>query len=240
MKKNVMIIVAHPDDEVLGCGGFINKYKKKFNFKVIFLAEGSSCKYVNLVKNEKKIEFDAVKNKKKIEQEILVRKNCAKKASKILGVKAINFYDNKCGSLSYIPQLGLNKIVEKEIENFKPSIVLTHSGDDLNMDHRAIFNSVLTSTRPINYKSVEELYSFEILSSTEWNYEKNFKPNVFVELSEKDIINKSKALNCYKSEVKSAPYPRSRYGLKALAKYRGLQSGFMYAESFRLIRKITK
>ena len=54
MKKNVMIIVAHPDDEVLGCGGFINKYKKKFNFKVIFLAEGSSCKYVNLVKKLQK------------------------------------------------------------------------------------------------------------------------------------------------------------------------------------------
>ncbi len=240
MKKNVIIIAAHPDDEILGCGGFINKYKKKFNFKVVFLAEGSSCRYVNLVEDKKKIEFDLKKNKKKIDEEILVRKNCAKKALKILGVDKMNFYDNRCGSLSYISQLGLNKIVEKEIKDFKPKIILTHSGKDLNMDHRAIFNSVLTSTRPIDYNSVEEIYSFEILSSTEWNYDDNFKPNYFVELSKRDIDNKSKALNCYKSEIKSAPYPRSEYGIKTLAKYRGLQSGFMYAESFRLVRKIIK
>ena len=229
MKKNVMVIAAHPDDEVLGCGGFLNKYKKKYNFKVIFLAEGSSCRYTNLTKD-----------KDKIDQEILERKNCAKKALKILGVKVFSFYDNKCGSLSNIPQLKLNKIIEKEIADFKPNIIFTHSNKDLNKDHRAIFDSVLVSTRPLNFKYVEAIYSFEILSSTEWNYEQNFKPNYFVELSEKDIINKSKALRCYKSEIKPAPYPRSQYGLKSLAKYRGLQSGSMYAESFRLVRKIIK
>lgn len=229
MKKKILIIVAHPDDEVLGCGGFISKYKNKYDFKVIFLAEGSSCRYKNLSKNKKKIESD-----------ILERKNSAKKALKILGVKKIVFYNNKCGSLSNIHQLELNKIIEKEITEFKPNKIFTHSDKDLNMDHKAIFNSVLVATRPIEDKYIEEVFSFEILSSTEWNYTQNFKPNYFEQLNQKDVLNKSKALKCYKTEIKSAPYPRSEYGVKSLAKFRGLQSGFLYAESFELVRKIRR
>ena len=152
----------------------------------------------------------------------------------------MSFYDNKCGSLSNISPLLLNKIIEKEIKIYKPNIIFTHSNTDLNMDHRTIFNSVLVATRPSSENSIEAIYSFEILSSTEWNFDQSFKPNYFIELSKNDINNKSKALKCYKSEIKSAPYPRSEYGIKSLAKFRGLQAGFSYAESFNLIRKIIK
>ena len=121
IKKNVLIIAAHPDDEVLGCGGYIDKNKNSHNFKVIFLAEGSSCRYVDLIKN-----------KKKIQKDILIRKNSANKALKILGVKKVTFYENECGSLSKISQIKLNRIIEKEIMEFRPNIILTHSNYDLN------------------------------------------------------------------------------------------------------------
>ena len=190
------------------------------------MAEGSSCRYTNLIKD-----------KNKIDQEILKRKNYAKKALKILGVKAFSFYDNKCGSLSNIPQLKLNKIIEKEIEDFKPNIIFTHSNKDLNKDHRAIFDSVLVSTRPLNFKYIETIYSFEILSITEWYFNNNFKQNYYISLSKKDILQKWAALRVYKSEIKPKPHPRSFFGIESLSRYRGIQCGNLYAEAFEIIRK---
>ena len=230
MKKKVLIIACHPDDEILGCGGFLDKYKKKYSFKVIFFAEGSSCRYENKTKNQKKIEKD-----------IISRQKSAKKALKLFSISDVLFFNNTCGQLNKIPQTKLNKIIESQIKIYKPDIIFTHSNKDLNLDHQTIVKSVLVATRPTKIKNiVNEIYSFEILSSTEWNFVNKFQPNYFIKLTKKNILQKWKALQCYKSEIQKKPHPRSLFGIETLAKYRGLQSGSNYAESYEIIRNFKK
>ncbi len=230
MKKKILIIAAHPDDDVLGCGGLFAKYSKKFDFKVIFLCEGSSCRYKNLKKNELKIR-----------KEIQYRELCAKKSLKLFSIKNISFYNNLCGRLHKVPQIKLNQIIENEIKRFKPSTIFTHSDKDLNSDHKAIFKSVMIATRPKIIKNiVTSIYTFEILSSTEWNFSSNFKPNYFINLNRLQLLKKWKAIKIYKSEIRNKPHPRSLFGVETLAKYRGMQSGNLYAEGFELVRKLKK
>lgn len=230
MKKKVLIIAGHPDDEVLGCGGFLDKYKNKYEFKVVFMTEGSSCRYDDQVQNEKKIKRD-----------IEHRKKCAIKALKIFSITKITFHNHKCGHLNRTPEIKLNKLIENEIKSFKPEIILTHSNKDLNLDHKTVFQSVQVATRPIKIKNiVKEIYSFEILSSTHWNYQNNFLPNYFIKLSKKNVLNKWNALKCYSGETLKKPYPRSRHGVETLARFRGMQCGSNYAESFEILRCFSK
>ena len=227
MKKKILIIAAHPDDDIIGCGGFLSKNYKKYKFKVVFMSEGSSCRYKNLEKNQNKIL-----------KEIKFRQACARKALRIFSIKDISFYNNQCGNLHKMSQLKLNQIIEKEIKKFKPNIIFTHTDKDLNSDHKTINNSVLVATRPVQSKiKIDVIYSFEILSSTEWNFNNNFKPNYYISLSKRDVLNKWKALRAYKSETKPKPHPRSLFGVESLSRYRGIQSGDLYAEAFEIIRK---
>ena len=230
MKKKVLIIACHPDDEILGCGGFLDKYKNQYKFKVIFLAEGSSCRY----KDKVKYEFN-------INRDIASRQNSAIKALKLFSISDVSFFNHACGQLNKVPQTILNKIIEDQIQIFRPNIIFTHSNKDLNLDHQTIVKSVLVATRPTSIKNiVSEIYSFEILSSTEWNFLNKFKPNYFVSMSKKNILNKWNALKCYKSEIQKKPHPRSLFGIETLAKYRGLQCGSNFAESYEIIRSFKK
>ena len=230
MKRKILVIACHPDDEVLGCGAFLDKYKNQYKFKVIFLAEGSSCRYK-----------DKIKNKIRIDRDINDRKKSAIKALKLFSISNISFFNHACGQLNKVPQTTLNKIIENEIKIFKPNIIFTHSNKDLNLDHQTIMKSVLVATRPTIIKNiVSEIYSFEILSSTEWNFVNKFKPNYFIKISKKNLAKKWEALKCYKSETQKKPHPRSFFGVETLAKYRGMQCGSDYAESYELIRKFKK
>ena len=228
MKKKILIIAAHPDDEILGCGGYLSKYKNESIFRVIFLAEGSSCRF-------KKLDhYTPV-----VLNEIEKRKKQSIKALAKFGVKKIKFYDNLCGELNNISQVYLNKIIEKEVLKFNPNVILTHSENDLNSDHRVVFNSVIVACRPIKKShKPKKIYSFEVLSSSEWKVTKNFIPNHYIKLSKKNIMDKWDALKIYKDEIKKKPHPRSLYGVNILANYRGLQIGEEYAEAYKLIRSI--
>ena len=228
--ERTLIVAAHPDDEILGCGGLIKKLtKKNKKVKVIFLAEGSSCRF--------KIE-DLYKSF--VQKEITHREGSARKALKVLGVKNFNFYNLKCGRLHSYPISDVAKIVEKEISSFKPTAIFTHSDKDVHVDHRTVFQACLQATRPaVSQKIVKELYSFEILSSTEWKYDQIFEPNLFFDIN-MEIKAKIKALKEYKSELRPFPHPRSVEGVKILSKFRGMQSGFKFAEAFKLIRSYVK
>lgn len=160
------------------------------------------------------------------------------RACEILGVVdriVDDFPDNEFDSVSL---LEIVQSIEQVIENFKPTILLTHSMHDLNVDHRITAQAVLTATRPPC--SVKEIYAFEIPSSTEWAFGEfgSFKPNYFVELSEDDLQAKVKAMECYETEARIYPHPRSPEAIIALAQVRGVQSGVRYAEAFELIRSI--
>ena len=227
--NKVLIIAAHPDDDILGCGGLISKYRGQIEFRVIFIAEGSSCRF-------SEEEFNGKEVTKIIEE----RNSFAVRALKLLGVNNYYFYNLPCGRLDQVPIIKINKIIEQETLAFKPDTVFTHSFEDTNNDHVIVHKATQMATRPGAATFVEKLYSYEVLSSSEWRFTHTFSPNHFESLSETDVQNKWQALAEYETELKDFPYPRSEEGIYTLAKYRGLQSSNTYAEAFKLIRQIIK
>ena len=228
MKFNkALIIAAHPDDDILGAGGFMSKFSSSREIRVIFLSEGTSCRFSK---------EEIIKNKEKVNEETNYRNDCAVEALKVLGISDYHFYNLPCGRLDNEPLIDLNKMIENEISSFEPDIILTHSEDDVNNDHKIVFNSVLTATRPQPRSKLKHLLSFEILSSSEWRFTKCFIPNIFIELTEKDIKRKWEALSKYDTEIQEYPYPRSKKGLEVLANYRGMQRGSEFAEAYRVVR----
>jgi len=225
----ILIVAAHPDDDILGCGGYIAKHRQKNNFKVIFLAEGTTCRYSS----------GEIKSSNAL-RDIATRSSSARKALSTLGVTDVSFYDNLCGRLDQSPILHLNKIIESEIANYNPDTIFTHSEVDVNNDHRIVYRSVSMATRPGGLHHVPNLLCFETQSSTEWNFSCPFEPNYFEVLTSEMVTMKSHALECYKSEIREYPHPRSREGVETLAKYRGMQAGVCRAEAFKVIRTISE
>ena len=224
--KKILIIAAHPDDEILGCGGMISKFRKSdIDFKVIFIGEGSTCRFNSI-------------SDKGAKEEIIKRNNYAIDVMEFIGIKKYKFYNLPCGRLDKVPIIEINKIIEKNINEYAPDAVFTHSSSDCNNDHKIIFNSSLMATRPVPNNNVLNLFSFEILTSSEWNFENQFIPNYFLKLDDDDLKLKIDSINMYESEIKKYPFPRSSEGIKTLAMYRGMQVGVKYAEAFKLIRQI--
>ena len=229
MKKKYLVIAAHPDDETLGCGASIHSLiKNNNNLRVVFLGEGSTCR------------FEASTKKEILNKAINERKKFSLKALKALKVKNYHFYDLPCGKFDQIPILKIAKIIEKEIINFKPNTIFTHSETDVHIDHQRVFQATLQATRPSLEFNVESVMSFEILSATEKNFTKEFLPNYFVQISQESLKKKLAAMKCYKNEFKKYPFSRSLTSIKNLAMYRGAQSGNIFAEAFRIIRLIKK
>jgi len=135
--------------------------------------------------------------------------------------------------------LNITKIVETYIEKIRPEIIFTHHIGDLNVDHQLTHRAVMTALRPIGNYSVQKIYSFEVLSSTEWGISESFQPNTYIDISD-TIKLKEDALREYKSEIREYPHPRSIEGIKILAKKRGMEVGLRYAEAFQLIRDVRK
>ena len=232
----VMVFVAHPDDEVLGMGGTILKHSQKGDFvKVVYLATGiTSRRSINFQNN---VSYEQNENETNvIQKEIKDLHNDAKKSCKILGVKDLEFYDFPDNEMDSVPLLKIIKVIEKEIKEIKPDRIYTHHFHDLNVDHRTVYNAVLTATRPIETK-VKELISFEVPSSTEWNYPIHFSPNYFIGIKSQ-LSAKIKAMKAYKNEIRSFPHPRSVENLKNVSERWGSVSGNKAAEAFEIIRKI--
>jgi LmbE family N-acetylglucosaminyl deacetylase len=224
MKKKILIIVSHPDDEILGCGGTMSKFVKlKCELFVYFTHEGSSSRY------------DDSNNKNAI-LDIQKRKSMALKAANYLKYKITYFGKEKNLDNQSFNILQNTKKIIKIINKIKPDIIFTHNDTDLNYDHHATYRSVINACRP-NIFFVKEIYLIEIPSSTDWNINNDFKPNKFINI-EKHMKNKIKLLNFYKTELKKAPHSRSLSNIKALAKYRGGQVGLSYAEAFKIYRSI--
>ena len=232
----VVIFVAHPDDEVLGMGGTILKHSQKGDFvKVVYLATGITSRRSTNFQNS--VSYEQKENKiKEMQKEIKDLRNDAKKSCNILKVKDSKFYDFPDNEMDSVPLLKIVKVIEKEIKETKPDRIYTHHFHDLNIDHRTVFNAVLTATRPMG-SSVKEIISFEVPSSTEWNYPVQFTPNYFIEIKSQ-LSAKIKAMKAYKNEIKKFPHPRSVENLKNVSERWGSVSGFKNAEAFSLIREL--
>ncbi len=225
MKKNkILIIAAHPDDEVLGCGGLISKYKDTNEINIIFVSDGESSRK---------------SNKKLIQKKISMRKKSSLNLCKKFNLNKpifLNFPDNQIDS---VPLLKIVQKLEKYLRIFKPNMVFTHYENCLNIDHRITFNAVVTACRPIKNSFVKKIVSFEIPSSTDWNLGKGraFQPNYFIDISS-HINEKIKMIKFYKSELKKYPHSRSIKSITSLASFRGVSCGTRYAEGFYLHRYV--
>jgi len=232
----VIVFVAHPDDEVLGMGGTILKHNQKGDVvKVVYLATGITSRRSTNFQNS--VSYEQNKNKiNQMQKEIKDLRKDAKKSCSILKVKDSKFYDFPDNEMDSVPLLKIVKVIEKEIKETKPDRIYTHHFHDLNIDHRTVFNAVLTATRPMGL-NVKEIISFEVPSSTEWNYPVQFNPNYFVEIKSQ-LSAKIKAMEAYKNEIRDFPHPRSVKNLKNVSERWGSVSGNKAAEAFEIIRKI--
>jgi LmbE family N-acetylglucosaminyl deacetylase len=219
----VLAVVAHPDDEVLGCGGTLARHAEAGDgVHVLILADGESSR------NEP---GDISKRAASVDQ-----------AAKILGVlshKLLQFPDNQ---MDKVPLLQVVREVEKAISQLRPTIVYTHHGGDLNIDHQVALKAVMTACRPLPESSVNAIYTFETISSTEWAIsQKNdaFSPNLAVDIS-RTLQKKLIALRCYHAEMRAFPHARSYESVEFLAKLRGAQYGLLAVEAFQVIRQIIR
>lgn len=211
---NVLVIAAHPDDEVLGMGGTIKKLTKRKNkVHLCVVTEGASAQY---------------KDKKMIQ----VRKNACKKAGKILGISSITFFDYPDMQLEKIPHIEINSKLEKLITSKKPDVVYTTPSNDLNKDHQIVFESTIVATRPKSC-TVKEVLCYELPGFSKVP----FTPNVYESITS-EISSKIKAFKCYKTEIQKHPLPRTFEAIENFAIIRGIEAGVKKAESFQLIKKI--
>lgn len=228
--KRIMIVAAHPDDELLGLGASMNKLIKEEGIKthVVILGEGITSR-------------SDVRNVDDWKEELEKHHQNMYSAASIIGyhsVKSYNFSDNRFDSHAL---LDIVKVIENEKKAFQPDIIFTHHGGDLNIDHQMTFQAVMTATRPMQEECVKAVITFETPSATEWQASsdpRHFSPNIFIEVSEDNLQAKINAMAAYQYEAREFPHPRSSKALQILAQYRGYMVGRQLAEAFQIVRFI--
>lgn len=224
----LLVVAAHPDDEVLACGGTMARAVDSGALvSVAFLGEGTSARFPFG-------QYDS----EEFRSQLAFRTECAKMALRHLGVHDIHFnFENRSCQFDTVPMIKLAKEIETHLERFRPTILLTHNPCEVSIDHRLTFRAVETACRPTRASVPREIYTFEIVCSGRWTFSDAFKPNTFVDIEEV-WEKKLEAWHCYKGESRPFPFPRSDTGLETLARYRGMACGLEKAEGFQLVRKV--
>ena len=221
----ILIVAAHPDDEVLGCGGTIARMSKEgHDISIAILGEGITSRYLQREDADKKM----VRNLHKRSHQV----------AKIFGVKDLQLFDLPDNRFDTIALLDIVKILEGLIEKIKPECIFTHHASDLNVDHVLTNRATLIATRPIENTSVKTVLSYEVPSSTEWAFQTTgpgFRPNIFIDITGTLDI-KIDAMQLYDVESRQYPHPRSSESLRANASRWGSVSGMKAAEAFELVR----
>ena len=229
-KKRVLVFAAHPDDEVLGCGGSIAYHRsRKDAVGVCYLSEGVSSR----------LSLKDFKDKTLWSKDLEKREQMAKNASKILDFEILNFLRLPNLRIKDLPLLDITKQLIKIINDYQPDTVYVNFPGDLNSDHSVMFEATYTALRPSNLHNVKNILCYEVLSSTEWspNIYKQFNPDTFINISNFFEL-KMKSIKAYEFEMRAAPHPRSNDVISSLAMLRGSQVGVKYAEAFINIRKL--
>jgi LmbE family N-acetylglucosaminyl deacetylase len=222
-----LLIAAHPDDEVLGCGGTAARLAREGNdVHIAILGEGITARR-------------SEPGQAKMASVVLLHEQ-SRRVADLLGAKEPFLYGLPDNRLDTLPLLDIVKIIEDLIERLQPQVVYTHHGGDLNIDHRIVHRATLTATRPLSGCPVKEVCAYEVPSSTDWAFQQfrpAFQANVFEDISDTLDI-KVKAMALYESESHPFPHPRSADAIKASAWRWGGAVGLEAAEAFALLRCI--
>lgn len=225
--ETVLVIAAHPDDEVLGCGGTIARLaREQKDVYVAILGEGITSRY---------------NHREQADQQLLAGlHDRSQQVASWLGAKELFMYNLPDNRFDTVPLLDVVKIIEALVEKLRPDTVYTQHGGDLNVDHAVIYRATLTATRPMTGQPVKRLYAYEVASSTEWSFQKFspvFHPNIFVDIAA-TLEAKIQAMELYESEARPFPHPRSPEALRAMARRWGSVVGLEAAEAFELVRAV--
>ena len=225
--KKILVVASHPDDEILGAGGTIHKCSEHLSSvtKAVILSKGVASR------------LD--KENEAFHEEIARNEHDIQRATSIVGFKEFEVFNLPDNEFDTVSLLSVIKIIEEQINSFKPDLILTHHNYDLNIDHRITSQAVMTASRPVG--SSLQIASFETPSSTEWQFPDNhlsFNPNLFVKLEKDSIDAKMNAIEAYTGEVRDYPHPRSSLALEIIAKRWGTVIGTEFAEAFRIHRLI--
>ena len=221
--KKALVVVAHPDDEVLLAGGLISR----------LAAEGATVSALSFT--------DGVSSRQGAKQsDAIQRDKAADQAAELLGFGwwgRMSLPDQQL-DLESIPSLVA--AVETALVETNPDLVITHSGSDLNGDHRRVLEAVMVATRPMPDSKRVTLVSGEVVSATHWSAGLGlppFNPTLFVDVTD-TFSRKIGALEAYASEMRQFPHARSSEAVEALARFRGSTVGVERAEAFELIRAV--
>ncbi len=226
--NHVLVVAAHPDDEVLGCGGTIARHADfGHQVQVLIVAEGSTSRQQK-------------RDRARVQDELSALAKAAQTAGSILGAAGVELLDLPDNRLDSLDRLDLIKRIEECVERHQPECVYVHHAGDVNVDHRRLHEAVVTACRPTPANVVKQLLSFEVASSTEWQPPGSapaFQPNWFVDISD-HWERKRDALVAYSSEMRNWPHARSLEAVEHLARWRGAQVGVEAAEAFCLLRQL--
>ena len=218
---NILIVVAHPDDEVLGAGATIHKLISRGHHVAVATMANHAAARANI--------SDTLKTDQQ-------------QALSVLGVEKIYTADFPNIKMNTVPHLELVQFIESCIEDHQAEIIYTHHPADTNNDHVMTSYAVQAASRLFQRKAgiprLKQLLYMEVPSSTEWSFDssaRRFTPNYYVEIGETGLETKLKALSCYKGVMRPYPHPRSDEALKGLAAYRGVQAGCNFAEAFECV-----
>ena len=226
--QKILVVAAHPDDEVLGCGGTIARHADAGDqVQLLIVAEGATSRQQQRDRGEATEELSALAQ-------------AAQQAGWILGAQGVELLDLPDNRLDSLDRLDLIKQIEERIERHQPQVVYVHHAGDVNVDHRRLHEAVVTACRPSPGHPVRRLLSYEVASSTEWQPPGSapaFQPNWFVDISAQ-WPRKREALAAYASEMRPWPHARSIEAVEHLACWRGAQVGVEAAEAFYLLRQL--
>lgn len=228
MANNIGVICAHPDDEVLGCGGTMARLADAgHQVHILVLAEGATSRDVRRDVEHRSAELGRLRE-------------AAAAAARVLGAASVTFGEFPDNRMDAVDLLDVVKYVEAFLFEKQIGTVMTHHGADLNLDHQIVFRAALTASRPLPGGQVHTFLSFEVPSSSEWSSPSiavPFHPTWYEDI-DLTFERKLQALRCYETEMRAWPHPRSYEGVEALARWRGVSVGKRAVEAFELIRRI--
>lgn len=225
-----MIVVAHPDDELLGLGASMNRLISEYGVatRVVILGEGITSR-------------SDTRDRSYWEKELAVHRQNIDRAKDAIGYGSVEIYDFPDNRFDTVALLDIIKVIEKEKQLFQPEVIFTHHGGDVNIDHQRTFEAVITACRPIQGEIVKTIVAFETPSGTEWRASsdpRHFVPNLFISVSEQNIRSKIDGMEHYEFERRPFPHPRSPEALRIQAQRCGIMVGTEMAEAFVIIRNI--